>query len=115
MDSCPAKIPLKRPDTYATSMHSFGRSKSPFNPLSHTQMKNTMDNVHIGILVITSFAMCSCGSLCVSRILNNLHTQIEVTSPPPCIIIIHSAGSDEPEDPVDFSSKPKSSATSFGS
>jgi hypothetical protein len=35
------------------------------------------------------------------------------------VTIVHnptqSVGSDEPEDPVDFSSKPKSSATSFGS
>lgn len=28
---------------------------------------------------------------------------------------VYSAGSDEPEDPVDFSSNPKSSATNLGS
>ena len=31
------------------------------------------------------------------------------------VVVTHGSGSDEPEDPVDFNSNPKSSATSLGS
>ena len=38
---------------------------------------------------------------------------IQVTRNP--VVITHGSGSDEPEDPVDFNSKPKSSDTNLGS
>ena len=61
-------------------------------------------------LSIVSIACC----MCLASTLSPSNMQIEVTyigNP----VVIYSAGSDEPEDPVDFSSNPKSSATSLGS
>ena len=57
--------------------------------------------------------------MCLAASLSPSSTQIEVTyirNPvPPHVVVQPSVGSDEPEDPVDFSSNPKSSATSLGS
>jgi hypothetical protein len=66
----------------------------------------------VAIGVITSLCCC----ICLTGVIKH-SGQVEVTytrNPVPRIVI-HSAGSDEPEDPVDFNSKPKSSATNLGS
>jgi len=90
-------------------MLSFGRLKNPSNPLSRTQTKNAMNELFIGAAV--AFTACICGCMGVAHIWSR-HTEftLTITHNP-----VHSAGSDEPEDPVDFSSKPKSSATNLGS
>ena len=68
------------------------------------------------ILVAIAIIVCAIGCLCLAGSLRNTSTQIEVTytsnpvavaqSPPP---------TDEPEDPIDFSSNPKSSSVNVGS
>ena len=73
----------------------------------------------IGALVAVSILLAACCCICVAGTLSPSNTQIEVTyiwNPIPVRAVVQpSVGSDEPEDPVDFSSNPKSSATSLGS
>jgi hypothetical protein len=62
--------------------------------------------------VLTSLCCCICLTGAVSHA-----GQFEViySRNPAPRVVVQSTGSDEPEDPVDFNSKPKSSATSLGS
>lgn len=73
----------------------------------------------IGALVAVSILLAACCCVCIAGTISPSNTQIEVTyirNPmPPRVVVQPSVGSDEPEDPVDFSSNPKSSATSLGS
>jgi len=62
--------------------------------------------------VITSLCCCICLTGAVSHA--GQFEVVYIRAPPPRIVV-QSTGSDEPEDPVDFNSKPKSSATSLGS
>lgn len=78
-----------------------------------------MGDALIGGLVGVAILVAACCCVCVAGTLSPSNTQIEVTyirNPmPPRVVVQPSVGSDEPEDPVDFSSNPKSSATSLGS
>jgi hypothetical protein len=78
-----------------------------------------MSDVFVSVLVAVGIITAACGCMCLAASLSPSSTQIEVTytrNPmPPRIVVQPSVGSDEPEDPVDFSSNPKSSATSLGS
>jgi hypothetical protein len=71
-----------------------------------------------GALVAISILTSACCCICLAGVMSH-NTQIEVVyvrNPmPPRVVVQPSVGSDEPEDPVDFSSNPKSSATSLGS
>lgn len=77
-----------------------------------------MADAIIGAFVAVSILTSACCCLCLVGVISHT-SQIEVVytrnSPPPRIVVQPSVGSDEPEDPVDFSSNPKSSATSLGS
>lgn len=78
-----------------------------------------MGDAAIGAVVAVGILVAACVCICVAGTLSPSNTQIEVTyirNPMPVRILVQpSVGSDEPEDPVDFSSNPKSSATSLGS
>jgi len=70
-----------------------------------------------GALVAISILTSACCCICLAGVMSH-NSQIElvyVRNPIPPRIVVQSTGSDEPEDPVDFSSNPKSSATSLGS
>jgi hypothetical protein len=70
-----------------------------------------------GALVAISILTSACCCICLAGVMSH-NSQIElvyVRNPVPRIVVQPSVGSDEPEDPVDFSSNPKSSATSLGS
>ena len=62
--------------------------------------------------VLTSLCCCICLTGAVRHA--GQFEVIYVQNPAPRIVL-YSGGSEEPEDPVDFNSKPKSSATSLGS
>lgn len=77
-----------------------------------------MSDAAIGAVVAVGILVAACVCICVAGTLSPSNTQIEVTyirNPVPRIVVQPSVGSDEPEDPVDFSSNPKSSDTSRGS
>jgi hypothetical protein len=68
-----------------------------------------MSEFFIGVAV--AFTVCLCGCMGAVHVLGRYgDVTVTITHNP-----VYSAGSDEPEDPVDFSSNPKSSATSLGS
>jgi len=64
-----------------------------------------------------AICICSCVGLASNHINHNNHSHhaVVVSHETSAVVVQPSVGSDEPEDPVDFSSKPKSSATSLGS
>ena len=66
------------------------------------------------ILVAIAIIVCAVGCLCLAGSLRNTSTQIEVTYTRNPVPVVHSPP-DEPEDPIDFNSNPKSSSTSVGS
>lgn len=77
-------------------------------------MSDALVGAAVGICILVGACVC----ICVAGTLSPSNTQIEVTyirNPVPRIVVQPSVGSDEPEDPVDFSSNPKSSDTSRGS
>jgi hypothetical protein len=77
-------------------------------------MSDALVGAAVGICILVGACVC----ICVAGTLSPSNTQIEVTyirNPVPRIVVQPSVGSDEPEDPVDFNSNPKSSDTSRGS
>jgi hypothetical protein len=74
-----------------------------------------MGDALVGALVAVSVLTSGCCCICLVGMLSH-NSQIEVVYVRnPRVVVQPSVGSDEPEDPVDFNSKPKSSATSLGS
>jgi len=67
----------------------------------------------VAAAVAIGVTSCLCCSICLPGVVSQVEI-VYIRNPAPRIVA-YSAGSDEPEDPVDFSSKPKSSATSLGS
>lgn len=75
-----------------------------------------MGDPFVGALVAVSVLTCACCCVCLGAAVNYTGTvEVIYSRNPVPRVVVYSAGSDEPEDPVDFNSKPKSSATSLGS
>lgn len=75
-----------------------------------------MGDVFVGALVAVSVLTCACCCICLGAAVNHTGTiEVMYIRNPAPRVVVHSAGSEEPEDPVDFNSKPKSSATNLGS
>jgi hypothetical protein len=76
-----------------------------------------MGDALIGALVAVSVIIFGCCCICLVGMLSH-NNQIEIVyvmNHLPRVVVQPSVGSDEPEDPVDFSSNPKSSDISLGS
>jgi hypothetical protein len=75
-----------------------------------------MSDTIVGILVGVSILVCAGVCLCVTSVLNHENTHIEVTYTRNPVAAVHgSPPPDADEDPINFSSNPKSSSVSVGS